>query len=183
MENFKLLGIDLATDKRKGISFEIYINNCINKAYKNLYILRRLAELGISTEDLLNTYFLRIRVCLEQNAPMWMFSISKQMKEKIEKVQKISVFIILGNDAHSDYLCNLAILDIEPLEERRQQIATNLAKKILKHPEHRKMFKFKYDKTRSKKKVLVPPSRTARYDNSPIPSLARLINLKLSHKI
>ena len=182
-EQFKLLGIDVSTDERKGIKFDTYINNCIKKAYLNLWILRRLAELGISTEKLLLTYFLRIRVMIEQNSPLWMFNISKAMINKIEKIQKISVYIILGKDAHKDYLCNLAILNIEPLEVRREKIAERFASKILKHPEHRKIFRFvNNDRTRLGKRVHVPHTRTARYERSTVPSLAKIINEKLTHK-
>ena len=76
-EVFKLLGIEITTDKQKGMNFNSYINKCIQKAYRNLWILRRLAELGISTEKLLLTYCLRIRIMVEQNVPLWMFSLSK----------------------------------------------------------------------------------------------------------
>ena len=77
---------------------------------------------------------------------------------------------------------------MEPLEERRQKIALNVATKILKHPEHRNIFKFRdsnyyYYKTRSGKKVIVPKFRTARYAKSTVPSLAKLINQNLLHKI
>ena len=110
------------------------------------------------------------------------------MKRKIEKVQKTSLYIILGKHAHADYLCNLAILDMEPLEERRQKIALNFASKILKHPQHRNIFDYRnsnfyYYKTRSGKKVIVPKFRTARYAKSTIPSLAKLINQNIAHKI
>ena len=53
VEHFNLLGVDLSTDKKKGISFDTYINECIKKGYKKLWILRRLAELGVSIENLL----------------------------------------------------------------------------------------------------------------------------------
>lgn len=103
---------------------------------------------------------------------------------RIEKLQKVSLYVILGNIAHSDYLCNLAILNLELLDERRQKIASNFAKKILKHPEHRKMFTFiKSNKTKSGEKVLIPFCRTSRYENSFIPSLAKIINDKLTHRI
>ena len=130
------------------------------------------------------TYNLRVRTFVEQNVPLWMFSVSNAMKIKIENLQKISVYIILGKLAHKDYLCNLAILDMEPLEERRQKIALKFAAKILKHPEHRKIFNYKDSNiTRSGKKVIVPKFRTSRYGNSTVPSLARLVNQKLAHKI
>ena len=40
-ENFKLLGVDFSTGKRKGINLDNYVNNCINRGFKNLWILRR----------------------------------------------------------------------------------------------------------------------------------------------
>ena len=67
-----------------------------------------------------------------------MFSLSEIFKQKIERLQKISVYIILGKEASHDYICNLAILNIMPLEQRRQQISENFAKKLLKHPETQK---------------------------------------------
>ena len=88
-----------------------------------MWILRRLVEHGVSIDHLLLTYTSRIRVCVEENVPLWMFNISKEMELKIEKLQKISLFIILGKNAHQDYLCNLAMLNLEPLDERRQKIA------------------------------------------------------------
>ena len=76
------------------------------------------------------------------------------------------------------------MLNLETLDQRRQKIATNFAKKILKHPEHRNMFKIiNFNRTRSGKKVVIPICRTTRYEKSAIPSLAKIINEKLSHKI
>ena len=113
-----------------------------------------------------------------------MFSITKELKDKIEKMQKISFFIILGKNAKKEYSHNLTILDSEPLENRRQKIAENFAKKILKNPAHRKMFSFSVKgNMRSGKKVLIPKTRTARYANMTIPSLGKIINEKLRHKI
>ena len=72
-EQFKLLGVELASHKIKGISFDGYVENCIKKGYTNLWILRRLAEQGVSIENLLLAFNTRIRVCVEQNVPLWTF--------------------------------------------------------------------------------------------------------------
>ena len=182
-EEFKILGLNLSSDKRKGINMNTYIEKCIQKAYSKLWILRRLVEAGVSIENLVLTYNLRIRVHIEQNVPLWMFSFNNTMKTKIEKLQKISVFIILGKHAHTDYLCNLAILDMEPLDVRREKMALKFARKILKHLEHRQIFTFKNDMTRTGKTVIVPKYVTSRYRDSTVPSLAKLINEKLAHRI
>ena len=90
-EEFKILGINLISDKRKGINFNHYLEKCIQKAYSKLWILRRLVEAGVSIEHLITTYNLRIRVHIEQNVPLWMFSLNNTMKTKIEKLQKTSL--------------------------------------------------------------------------------------------
>ena len=84
-------------------------------------------EAGGSIENLILTYNLRIRVNIEQNISLWMYSLTNTLKNRIEKVQKIYVFIILGKHAHMDYLCNLAILDMEPLDVRRGKMALKFA--------------------------------------------------------
>ena len=90
----------------------------------------------------------------------------------------------LGINAGKHYSENLAKLDYETLSDRRIKIAENFAKKILKHPAHRKMFKFDLNsKTRNGKKVIIPMAKTSRYQKSTIPSLGILINQKLTHKI
>ena len=146
-------------------------------------MLKRLAELGVSIEDLLSTYTLRIRVQVEQNAPLWMFYLTEQLSKDIEKVQKMASYIILGKHAHRDYLCNLAILDLEPLDQRRNKLAKNFANKILKHPVHKQIFKIIHSKTKSGNRIEIPKCRTARFERSTVPSLAKLINKELKHKL
>ena len=118
------------------------------------------------------------------NSLLWMFSITEKTRKKIEKLQKTSIYIILGKYAKNDYFYNLALLDIETLEERRQRRAIKFSVSILKHPQHRKMFVYTdSDKTRAGKKVVIPSCKTARYEKSTIPALAKIINEKLTHKI
>ena len=94
VEQFKLLGVQFETDKRKGINFDPYIDKCIQKGYMNLWILKRLKELGVSYEKLLEVYKLRIRAFVEQNVPLWMFNLSQKMCKKIE----VSLYVLLGKN-------------------------------------------------------------------------------------
>ena len=49
------------------------------------------------------------------------------------------------------------MLSLDTLEDRRLKLSENFARKVLKHPEHRKMFKFRSsDRTRFGNKVYVP---------------------------
>jgi hypothetical protein len=184
VEIFKLLGVDFATDPKKGIHFDTYLNNCIQKGYNNLWILRRLSELGVPVEHILLAYKSRIRIFAEMNIPLWNFSLSKKMIKHIENLQKKSMYIILGSHADKDYFCNLAILGLETLHDRREKIIKNFATKILKHPVHRYIFKYsESSRTRSGPKIIVPFTRTSRYERSSIPSLGKFINEHLAEKL
>ena len=99
------------------------------------------------------------------------------MSDKIEKVQRTAIYVILGALAHRDYYCNLAILDLPSLEERREKIVKKFATQIMKNPFHKNIFEQNNShNTRSGNRVIVPKAKTARYDNSSVPSLAKLIN-------
>ena len=142
-----------------------------------MWILRRLAEKGVSPEDLLLTYKSRVRIQLEMNIPLWHFTISQALSKTIDRVQKACLFIILGKYATDDYNTNLSLLDLEKLENRREAICQKFAKKIIKNPVHRNMFEWRKGlNTRAGNKVIVPAAKTVRYDRSSIPSLAGIIN-------
>jgi len=64
------------------------------------------------------TYNSRIRVFVEENAPLWMFSISKILIQKIERLQRISFYIILGKKSKHEYSANMKELQSKSLEER-----------------------------------------------------------------
>ena len=177
VEEFTLLGVDFESHQKQGIKWDNYIHKCIKKAYNKMWILKRLAEKGVSSTDLLMTFISRIRSQLEQNVPLWHFTISKRLSNDIEKVQKACLFIILGRKATSSYGSNLALLNLNKLKERRDELCQNFAKKVVKHPVHRNMFTWKKgSKTRKGDKVIVPKYKTKRYGTSSIPSLARIIN-------
>ena len=177
VEEFKLLGVDFITHSKQGIKWDTYVNKLIRSSYANLWILKRLLVQGVSIDDLLLTYTSRVRQKLEQNVPLWHFAISKELSQKLENVQKACLFVILGNLATTDYHCNLLMLNLEPLYDRREKLCKTFARKSFKHPVHRNMFELtKGQDTRSNQKVPVPMAKTARYGKSAIPNLAKLIN-------
>ena len=61
VEEFTLLGVDFQSHPKSGVKWDNYLHKCIRKAYSNMWILKRLAQMGVSTEDLLLTYTSRIR--------------------------------------------------------------------------------------------------------------------------
>ena len=72
---------------------------------------------------------------------------------------------------------------LKSLEQRRLIITKRFASKILKHPEHRKIFNIVKPNTRSVNRIEVPKCKTKRYKKSTVPALANIINRELKHKI
>ena len=111
-----------------------------------------------------------------QQPNLWHFSITKKLSNVIEKVQKSCLFIILGQLATSSYFCNLKLVNLDLLSERRQKLCTQFAKKTFKHPVHGKMFTKNIRPTREGRNVIVPRGKTVRYNRSSVPSLSRMLN-------
>ena len=110
------------------------------------------------------------------NVPLFMFSISSDLSKNIEKVQRTAVLIMLRQKASNNCLLNLKTLNLQTLEARRDILSKRFAKKTLKHPAHRKIFTLKTrDDTHSSAPIIIPKATTARYRNSAVPSLARII--------
>ena len=76
VEQFKLLGVDFKTKGKKGISCDLYVENCIKKAFKKIWILRRLSEQGVAQKDIVLAYTSRVHGCVEENAPLYMLSLT-----------------------------------------------------------------------------------------------------------
>ena len=175
-ESFKLLGVNFQTDQRKGLTWETYINTKIKCAYANMWILRRLYEMGVTTQKLILVFKSKVRVHIEMNVPLWTFSINKTLSNKIEKVQRTALLIILGHKASPSYHSNLKTLNLDTLESRRDLLVKRFARKTIKNPAHRNMFKHKQrSNTRNNEKIIIPFTKRKRYENSAIPSLAKII--------
>ena len=69
---------------------------------ERLWTLRKLQKLGLNQEFILDVYRKEIRSILEYNVPLWNGGLTKKESEKIEKVQKIVVRLLLKN-GYSSY--------------------------------------------------------------------------------
>ena len=152
----------------------------VKKAFSRLWMLRRLKGLGASSTDLKDIYVKQIRSLVEFGVPVWNSTLSQQCSREIERVQKASVRIILGNTSFS-YKEALHVLDLETLEMRREKLCLKFAKKCARHPRHSSWFvkdtTIRNIQTRSKKPTYKPPLfRLERFERSPIPYLTKLLN-------
>jgi len=174
-EEIKILGLTLQND----LKWKSNTNNMTRKAYKRLWIIKRLKKAGANKEDLIDVYTKQVRSVLEFGVPVRNSGLSKEEISDIERVQKAFLHILLGK-SYLNFENALQISDLDSLEHRRLALCLKFSKKASKHPEHQHWFKLQdleVPNTRSKKpKYKQPMCRSDRFHNSPIPYMTRLLN-------
>ena len=135
--------------------------------------------MGVKIEDLLDIYILFIRSVTEYCAVVFHSSLTKEQSDKIEKIQKTSLKIILG-DWYISYSAALEMCNLETLYERREKRCLDFALKSIKHERNSRIFPLKASENdyevREKEKFHVNFARTSSYQNSAIPYCQRKLN-------
>ena len=75
-----------------------------SKAMKRIWTLRKLQKMGLSHQFILDVYVKEIRSILEYNVPLWNGSLTQKDSQKIEKIQKIVLKLLLkgGYTSYTD---------------------------------------------------------------------------------
>ena len=172
-EEVQLLGLKIRND----LSWKSNTHQMVQRAYKRLWIIKRLKNHGATLDDLKEIYTKQVRSILEFGVPVWNNGLTKAESVEIERVQKSFLNIVFGVD-YQNYENALEKAKIECLEARRLKLCTKFAKKSLNHPKHSAWFKVNKGapNTRSKPSIKLPLHRLARFRDSPIPYLTRLLN-------
>ena len=131
---------------------------------------------NLDIELICDTYLKEIRSILELAVPVWHSGLTLKLSRDIERVQKVALSIILGEN-YLNYEVACTLMAIEPLEIRREQLCIKFAMKNVKQ-ENSLMKKVTTQvNTRSKPKVVIEPKANyKRFKNSSIPYLSRLVN-------
>ena len=170
----RLLGVILTSN----LSWTAHVNDISRRATGKLWVLMRFKSLGGTTEQLLKVFQTRIRSTLEFAAPVFHSGLTQDQSRQIESVQKKAFAIILGR-SYTSYEVALLSLKQERLDMRRLNISLKFALKCTASSKHKSMFPanpFYRANIRNAKPFLEHTCHTSRYYNSPIPSLARLLN-------
>ena len=173
VEQMKLLGVVIQSDMKWTANTE-YI---VKRAYKKLWVIRRLKGLGAETSELVDMYIKQVRSVLEFAVPAWQGAITLDNKADIERVQKCALHIIHGSQ-YEDYKTALKNSNLEPLETRREKLCLKFAKKAEKDVKHNKWFKPKpkLATRQPQDKYFKTIARTGRLMDSPISYLTNLLN-------
>ena len=174
VEEIDLLGIRLRSD----LNWNRHTDSIVGKAFKRLWVLRRLKNLGASRKDLVEVFTIHVRPLLEFAVPVWHSNLNQKCSNSIERVQKAAVKIILQG-SYKSYKNALIELNMHPLSQRRDQLCLNFALKCEAHVKFSHWFKPNTTiiNTRSKKdKYCNPVYKTTRLKNSPLSYLTLILN-------
>ena len=164
IESTKLLGTVITSD----LTWDLNTAEIVKKSNARMELLRRVAGFGTSIADLKNIYILFVRSQLEQSAVVWHSSLTQENISDLERVQKSAIKIIMGNDYRS-YKKSLHFLELDTLEERREQFCLKFAKRCLKNEKAKKMFPLNFKEhnmgTRNEEKFRVQHAKTSRLKN------------------
>ena len=136
VDEIRLLGLIIRSDLKWISNTE----NMVKKAYKRVWMIRRLKYLGAQGCDLIDVYVKQVRSVLELAVPAWHGAITLIEQQSIERVQKSVAHIILGEE----YVCYkdaLNTLGLKSLATRRNILRLKNAKKAEKHTKFHKWFK------------------------------------------
>ena len=169
VESMRLVGLVINED----LTWKDNTNSITKRAYKKLWMLRRLKNMGAQKSTLRIVYFRHIRSILEFAVPVWNGAITQKEVKKLERVQKVALNIIYGSE--QSYKKKCIMFKIENLVHRRKKLCLKFAKKALMHDKFKNWFKEK-DTVASKTSYFETISRQKKLQKSPISYLTRLLN-------
>ena len=204
----RLLGIDITEDLR----WTKNTDKICKKVNSMFFKLFKLKSFGATRHDLVNLWTTILRPCTEYASPVWHPGLTIKDSQKLERLQKTALAIILGRqyinfkphfkvgNNHVPYDEALMFLGLETLKQRRENLITKFAKDLLKSSTHRSMLPKEKEPLNTRQRFHIPdvPSRpkkeiivlkdtkpgTTRFENSPIPYMTKTINkLKLTRPI
>ena len=138
VEEMRLIGVIIQSDMKWTSNTESIIKRASNK----LWVVRRLKALGSQTDDLVDMFVKQYMSILELAVPAWHGAITVVERQDIERVQKVGLHLILG-DQYENYGNALKLTNLETLEARRHKLCLKFGKKAEKNENHKNWFKLK----------------------------------------
>ena len=151
------------------------------RAYSRMSMLTKLKYVGVSTEDLIDIFILFIRSITEYCAVAFHSSLTVAQATDIERIQKTSLKVILG-DNYVSYPAALEMCGLDTLHDRREKRCLDFAIKSSKHPRNSRMFplnsnwSIEGNMVRNREFFEVNFARTEQYRKSAIPFCQRKLN-------
>ena len=120
VESYKVLGLTM----QNNLKWDSHVSEIVTKEITYLRVLRRN---GVSSPHLLQVYFTLVRPLLEYYCPVWHSSLTINLSDKVEWVQKRSMRIIY---ATLNYDAALIQAKCSPFSVRRDSMCTKTFDKL-----------------------------------------------------
>ena len=179
VHEMKIVGFIMRSDMRTCSNTEYLVK----KAFKRMWLIRRLKALGASNSQLIDSLQKQVLSVLWLGAPAWFCMLTQQERQDIDRVAKVGLRIIFG-ETYSGFENMLRVAAMLRPTEQLFRMTSKFAVKSSKHPKFNHWFQpasAKTVNTRSSKNTQVfasIPTRTERYKKSPIPYITKLLNAK-----
>ena len=172
----KIVGFILRSDQ-KTVSNTNYI---IGKAYKRMWIIRRLKALGASRFRLLDVLQKQVLSVLQLAVPAWDCFLTCQERTDLERVLKTGLRIIWGQE-YTTFEQVLQESNLRTLQETRTRIVNKFVRKSASHKKFSKWFCRQEDTnftTRANNRARFKPvaAKHEFYQKSCIPTMTKIAN-------
>ena len=179
VQEMKIVGYIMRSDMRTSSNTEYLVK----KAYKRMWLVRRLKGLGASTSQLIDALQKQVLSVLWLGAPAWFCMTTEQERRDIDRVAKVGLRITFG-ELYGGFENALRAAKLRKPTEQLARMTERFAAKNASSSKFSKWFQpaaRKTINTRSREnsqKYENVPARTARYGQSPIPFLTNILNTK-----
>ena len=82
VEEYRLLGVVISSN----LNWQAHVDAMCCKAYRRMWLIRRLKKLGACCEDLLTVYVTQIRCLVEFAVAAWNSGIKKAQVNQLERI-------------------------------------------------------------------------------------------------
>ena len=176
VEEMKLVGYQLRSDLRTTSNTE-YI---IKRAWKRMWVVRRLKSLGASEQELLSVLRAQVLSVLQFATPAWSTLITGKESAQIECVLKTGLYLVYGH-RYESFSWALRQAKMSSLSDQRRKMFHNFTKGCINSNKFKKWFAIDEQTTgtvtRSKKLRFQPiHCRTQAFARSAIPQMVKLSN-------
>ena len=151
-----------------------HVEEMLKTVYQRMWSISRLKSAGVSDEDILYFYCLKMRSVLEFVCPIFQPMLTKEQFERIQKI----VFKVILSERYVSYENSCQLFEMNTLEERRENLSLRFALKCIKNGRLASLFPLNdiREDLRKQEKFVVPFAQTRRYQKTPVPYLASLLN-------
>ncbi|XP_035677112.1 phthiocerol synthesis polyketide synthase type I PpsC-like [Branchiostoma floridae] len=132
VQTMKILGVLM----QYNLKWNAHVDYMYSKSSQRLFFLRKLKHFHIGIEDLVIVYTTYVRPIIEYAAPVWHPGLPTSLSNKLERIQRRAVRIILGAN-YTSYAEACSQLGLPSLHQRRENLTLKFAKSLLTSSQYR----------------------------------------------